>query len=216
MRKMLFALLFSALLSTAAIAQTTNRPQIVVETGAILNGSGMTAAGGVAQSGIYWDASHALLISEASYSTGGKTDDNDNTSSAGHTRGLIGDALAKKGPWLFGVGASWSKLYTPDYDKSTVHPRADVGRDFHSGYVDRVLMSYVQSGTDHYNGMQGFEARAYWFIGAHAFAKMMAGGYFGHSTVIPISQGGSAQSVASELASKVSTSQATLTFGWRF
>lgn len=203
-------------LLTTAFAQTTNRPQAVLEGGAILNGSGMTAAGGMVQAGPYWDAKHFLSISEAGYSTGGKTDDNANTSSKGHTRRLQSDLMLKSGNYFFGAGASWSKLYTPDYTKSSVHPRIDVGRDFSGGYVSRVLVSYVGAGTDKANAIQGFEARAYWFLGKHVFARVVAGGYFGHATVIPVSQGGSPQSVASELASKTVTSQAQFTLGWRF
>ncbi len=214
--KTIVRLLVVFALLTPAFSQETTRPQAVVEGGVILNGSGMTAAGGLVQAGPYWDAKHFLFISEAGYSTGGKVDDNSNTSSKGHTRRLQSDLLFKKGQYFFGVGTSWSKFYTPDYTKSSVHPRIDVGRDFTGGYVNRVLVSYVGAGTDTANAIQGFEARAYWFLGKHAFARVVAGGYFGHTTVIPVSQGGSPQSVASELASKTATSQAQFTLGCRF
>ena len=204
------ALLF---ISSFAVAQ---RPQPVLEAGGVLNGSGQSAAGGAVLAGVTLDTPHFFTLDEAGYTTGGKNNDNDNTSSAGHTRLLQGDVLAKSRRYFFGPGVAWNKLYTPDYAKSAVHPKVTIGRDFSGGYVSRVFVSYVFSGTDTANAIKGVEGRAFWYFGKHAFASMKIGGYWGHATVIPVSQGGSPASVASELHSLVISGNYLGTFGWRF
>ena len=201
------ALLF---ISSLAVAQ---RPQPVLEAGGVLNGSGMSPLGGAAFAGITLDTKHFVTIDEAGYTTGGKTNDNDNTSSSGHTRLLSGGAFLHEGKYLFGPSCEWDKLYTPDYHKSAVHPKATVGRDFNNS---RVFISYVFSGTDTANAIEGVEGRAFLAINRHAFLSTTIGGYWGHATVIPVSEGGSPASVASELATKIMTGKTTIVLGWRF
>lgn len=154
-------------------------PQPFVAGGLILNGAGMKPLGGNLVGGVQWDNPHLLVITEASYTTGGKTNDNDNTSSAGHTRHLDGDAYARFGTWGFGPGASWSKLYTPDYTKSAVHPRFGFVKDLPSV---RLTVNYVHPGTDWMNSVQGVDTAAWWGHG-HLFLKMQFGVYQYHSTL---------------------------------
>lgn len=207
------ALVLTLILTVTAFAQ---RPQPVVEAGGVLNGAGQTAVGAAGLAGVIWDTKHFFTLDEAGYETGGKNNDNDNTSSSGHTRVLTSQVLAKTGKYFYGVGVEWNKLYTPDYSRSAVHPKATVGRDFSGGYVSRVLVSYIDRGTDTTNGLQGVEGRAFWFLGQHAFLSLDIGGYWGHGTVIPVSEGGSPASVASELSSHVVTGKTLGVLGWRF
>ena len=104
-----------------------------------------------------------------------------------------------------------------------MHPRFTVGKNFENNdsaldrYVDRLLLSYVQAGTDKANGVQGFEGEAYWFFGTkHFMLRMLAGAYWAHGTVIPVSQGGSLQSVALEESQHITTGQFQAMLGWRF
>lgn len=180
--------------------------------GAILNGSGQDNVGGSLAAGIQLAAPHLWTYSEAGYETGGKTNDNVNTSSAGHARLLANETLAHFGPWYAGVGIDWSKFYTPAYSKSHIHPRATVGRDFSSGYVSRVLVSYVHPGTDWQNGVQGFEAQGWW-VGHHAFLRMTVGGYVCHTTLTDRTN--HAMTVR-QLSEHSMTSQFQALAGWRF
>lgn len=203
------------LLMVATFTQAQVHP--FVAGGVEFNGAGQTDVTGVAVAGVQFTPKHFYIDPEAQYINGGKTNDNDNTSSAGHTRYLKTNALVKIGKYYVGPGVSYAKLYTPDYIKSSVHPRFTVGRDFESGYVDRLLISYVNKGTDTANGMQGFDAQAYWFFGTkHVFLRMDLQSSFGHATVIPVSKGGSTQSVANELATRVISTQFQTVFGVRF
>jgi hypothetical protein len=210
--KTLSSIVVFLVLSLSAMAQV----QPFVAGGGVLNGGGYVANGGALVTGVHFSGEHFLVDPEGGYETGGKNDDNDNTSSSGHTRYLKGDALVRFGKYYVGSGASWSKLYTPDYTKGSVHPRFTVGRDFNK-YFDRVLVSYVQTGTDTSNGLQGIDAQAYWFFGSkHIFLRMDLNADFGHETVIPVSQGGSPQSVTAEKAQKIVSSSFQTVFGFRF
>src|SRR5271155_1942261 len=181
------------MLLVASFAQAQFHP--FVAGGVQFNGAGQTSVTSAAVGGIQFTPKYFYLDPEAQYITGGKTNDNDNTSSAGHTRYLKSNALVHIGKYYFGPGVSYAKLYTPDYTKGSVHPRFTVGRDFESSYVDRLLISYVNKGTDTANGMQGFDVQAYWFFGTkHIFLRADLQSSFGHATVIPVSKGGSAQS----------------------
>ena len=179
-------LLIFAFLSMPAFGQTTlyRSVQPFVAGGLELNGSGYTPAGAAGVSGIFLDSKYLLLDPEVGYYTGGKNDDNANTSAAGHTRYMKGDVLIKIGEWYVGPGCSWSKLYTPAYDKSSVHPRFAFGRQWpNDGY--RLTVEYVQRGTDKANGIHGFDVVGYKFFGRYAFLRMDLGGYWGHNTTPP-------------------------------
>lgn len=132
--------------------------------------------------GLFWSPQHFRLVAEGTYETGGKNNDAVNTSSVGHTRALRGDLLFKVKGLEVGAGASWSKLYTPAYTKTHVHPRATVA--FKGGdFVHLIEVSYVHPGTDWQNGVQGFEGRAWWYAGHHLFFRLMTGGYWCHVTL---------------------------------
>jgi len=158
-----------------------------------------------------FDSSHFLTIDEAGYETGGKSNDNANTSSRGHDRYLAGYAMVKVHGFAFGPGASWSKLYTPAYSKTKVHPK--FGVSFPGGaYVSRITVLYVHPGTDWMNGVSGFEGQGYWVKG-HFFLRMMAGGYWAHITVTDRSNKPLTQTQKSQ---HIATSQAQALIGWRF
>ena len=205
--------------ATVAMGQTLDRPQPYVLVGPAFLGSGYQPLGVNATAGVFFDSKRIMLDPEVSYTTGGKEQENPNSSTTkGHTRGAVSDMLFKTGNYYVGPGAEWSRLDTPYFAKSAVHPRFTVGRDFDSvdRYVDRVLVSYVQAGTDKANGVQGFETEAYWFFGKHAMLRALLGGYWAHGTVIPVADGGSTQSVALEESQHTSTGQFQMAFGWRF
>jgi hypothetical protein len=212
MKKLLMtvALLFGSLLATGQTIQP------FVAGGGQLNGAGYSTVGAVAAGGFIVDSKHLFLSPEVGYTTGGKADDADNTSSSGHTRYFNAFALAKVGRFGFGPGFAWSKLYTPDYDKSGWHPKAAFSYDFASDYISKLIVAYVGKGNDQTNGVQGIEAEAFWFIGKHVFVRADVQGDWGHETVIPVSQGGSLSSVASENAQKITTSQFQMVLGYRF
>ena len=184
--------------------------------GGSLLGGGMTATGAVGSGGLWINTHHLLLDPEVGYVTGGKANDADNTKSSGHTRYAQSDALFQVGRFYIGTGASWAKLYTPDYSKASWHPEVTAGTSFKSGYVNDVFVSYVLAGSDHANGMHGLSTQLYWYFGKHLFAREEIAGYWGHETVIPVSEGGSAQSVASEYAQHIVSSEFTALMGWRF
>jgi hypothetical protein len=216
MKRTLVTILLLVLASICWGSAFAQVAQPFVAGGLNLNGGGMVAVGGAAVGGIGLSLSHLYLDPEVGYVTGGKSNDNDNTSSAGHTRYAKADGLVKIRSWYVGTGCEWQKLYTPDYNKSSVHPRLTIGRDFHEGYVDRVFISYVQRGTDLSNGVNGLEAQGYWFFPHHLFLRMTLNVDIGHETIIPVSQGGSVQSVASELSQKITSSSFAAVMGWRF
>lgn len=201
-------LLLAIMLCVASLAQA-QRPQPWVAGGAILNGSGQDNIGWVADGGVQWDTAHFLTIEQAQYSTGGKTNDNDNTSSAGHDRSLQGDTYVRVKSWGFGPGVSWSKLYTPAYTKSSVHPRFGVDKEFQIG---RLTITYVHPGTDWINGVQGFEG-GLWLGKGHFFYRTVLGAYWFHSTVTDRSN---KQLTAAEKSVIGPTSQLTASMGFRF
>lgn len=204
---MLKTILAVLILTTACLSQS--RPSPFVGGGFALNGAGQSTFGGNLVGGVEWNTPHFLTIEEASYTTGGKTNDNDNTSSAGHTRHLMGDAYVRVGTWGFGPGASWSKLYTPAYTKSSVHPRLGVVKDFS---CVRVSVTYVHPGTDWMNSVQGFEAAGWWGHN-HLFFKMQLGGYWFHDTLTDRSNKPLTQS---EKAHVLTTAHGQMVLGWRF
>ena len=212
MRKAIFAV-FVLLIASCTFAQSVVHPYVAG--GFILNGAGQVPLGLSADGGVQIDAKHLFTYSEAGYETGGKSNDNDNTSSKGHTRLLSNQTLARFGNWYAGVGADYDKLYTPDYAKSSIHPKATVGREFHSGYISKLLVSYVNKGTDWQNGVTGVEAQAWW-NGKHVFFRMTVGAYRYHDTVIPVSEGGSSTSVARELATHHGNAVFQNLLGFRF
>jgi hypothetical protein len=171
---------FVLLIASYTFAQNVVHPYVAG--GAILNGSGMVPYGGDIEAGVQIDAPHLFSYTEAGYETGGKENDNDNTSTAGHTRLLENETLARIGNYYVGAGIDWSKLYTPDYTKSHVHPRLTVGREFYNGYISKVLVSYVHPGTDWQNGVQGAEVQGWW-TGKHVFLRMTLGAYRYYTTV---------------------------------
>ena len=187
------------------------RPQPFVAGGGVLNGSGYTADGGAAVGGLMWDTSRAFLTGEVGYETGGK--DSAGYAAKGHTRYLQGYTFLRVHNWFVGPGCSWSKLYAQGFDKAFVHPRFAVGREFHSGYLNRLLVGYVQKGTDTSNGVQGITAQAYWFFGKHAFLRMSLDGDWAHATVSP---NGSPQLVQGQLTHHITTSDFQGVIGWRF
>lgn len=192
-------------------------PRPFVAGGGILLGSGYVPAGVMAVGGVNFDAKNFHLNPEVAYETGGKDEDNANTSSSGHTRYAKSDVLFRVGKWFIGPGASWSKLYTPAYDKSSVHPRITAEKDFDGVYFDKMLFSYVQRGTDVQNGINGIETQAYWFFGQkHFFLRMDLGAYWGHATVVPVSAGNSPQTVSQELSEKLTSGTFQTVVGWRF
>src|SRR5271167_302005 len=111
MKNMLMLVLVA--MSGLAYGQVDGRPQPFIA-GGISNAStfGFAAVGGVTE-----QYKHFLTVDEAGYESGGKKNDNDNTSTAGHTRYLRGDAYVRFGNWFVGPGAAWSKTYTPAYSK---------------------------------------------------------------------------------------------------
>ena len=183
-----------------------------VAAGAVLNGSGQDNIGGSGVTGIIVDAPHLFSYSEAGYETGGKTNDNANVSHKGHDRFLANETLFRKGDWYAGAGIDWLKLYTPAYTKSHVHPRVTVGREFHGGYVNKVLISYVHPGTDWQNGVQGVEAQAWWTFN-HVFFRMTAGGYIDHDT---LTDRNNKPMTAAQLSRHSLTSKAQFLIGYRF
>ncbi len=211
MRSFIFAATM-LLISAFSLAQNIVHPYVAG--GFVLNGSGQDNIGGSIAGGVQIDAKHLFSYSEAGYDTGGKTNDNSNTSSVGHDRTLVNQSLVRIGDWYAGVGVDWLKFYTPAYNKSHIHPKATVGRELHNGYINKVLVSYVHPGTDWQNGVTGIEAQGWW-TGKHLFLRMLVGGYRHHDTVIPVSQGGSPSSVASELSHHGLTSQFQMMFGVR-
>lgn len=215
MKKLLAFVLFALLFTFTASAQTTMVQPFVAGGIEFLPG-GYVPYGGAVAGGVNFNLPHVLAVGEGGYQTGGKEDDDANTKTAGHTRNLRGDIFAHFGKWYAGPGCMWSKLYTPDYAKSAVHPRFGVGRDFNSGYVNRVIVYYVQAGTDKANNLQGVETQGYWFLGKYAFIRMDLGIYIFNATVIPESQGGSAQSVAYERSQHYSTGDFQTLVGIRF
>jgi hypothetical protein len=190
-------------------------PQLYVAGGLNINGGGYASFGATTVGGVFYDTRYFLFDPEAGYATGGKSNDADNTSSEGHTRSLKGDFLVKVHGWYVGPGYSWSKLYTPAYDKSATHPRITVARDF-PAYVNRVLITYMPAGSDKANGTQTINAQFYWFFGKHLFYRMDFGPYWAHDTVIPVSQGGSPSSVAYEKSHHVVSAAGQFALGWRF
>ncbi len=190
--------------------------QPFVAGGASLLGGGMTSVGAVGAGGVWFNTHRLLLDPEFGYITGGKANDAVNTSSAGHTRYASTDALLKFKRLYIGPGASWGKLYTPAYTKSSWHPTVTGGFNCSCGYFDDLFVSYVTAGSDHANGMKGLDTQVYWYGGKHLFLRADIGTYWGHETVIPIAEGGSAQSVASEYAQRITSSEFTTLMGWRF
>ncbi len=212
------AFLAVMLISVSTLCHTQDKASVAnafhpfIAGGPILNGSGYTPIGVTVDTGVIVDAPHFFSYSEAGYKTGGKANDNANTSSSGHTRLLANETLARFGDWYAGVGMDWVKLYTPAYNKSSVHPKATVGREFYSGYVNKVLFSYVAAGTDWANGVQGFEAQGWW-TGKHIFLRMTVGGYWYHLTLTDRTN---VSMTANQLATKGMTSQFQTVLGWRF
>jgi hypothetical protein len=190
----------------------TNPVHPFVAGGVILNGSGYTPVGATIDAGVIVDAPHLFSYSEAGYETGGKSSYNANISSGGHTRLLANETLARFGDWYAGMGVDWVKLYTPAYSKSNVHPKATMGHEFYSGYVNKVLISYVAPGTDWANGVQGFEAQGWW-TGKHIFLRMTVGGYWYHMTVTDRTN---VAMTADQRSNKSMTSQFQTVLGWRF
>ena len=190
----------------------TSPVHVFVAGGPILNGSGFASVGVTVNAGGIVDAPHFFSYSEAGYETSGRLNGSPDTNSAGHTRSLANQTLVRIGNWYTGVGVDWNKLYTPDHNRSNVHPKATVGREFDSGYVDKVLVSYVAPGTDWANGLQGFEAQGWW-TGKHIFLRMTLGAYRYHATVTDRTN---IQMRDYEWSNKSMTSQFQIVLGWRF
>jgi hypothetical protein len=189
----------------------TKPVHVFVAGGPILNGSGFASVGVTVDAGVIVDASHFFSYSEAGYERGGRLNDNADASSAGHTRLLANQTLARVGDWYAGVGVDWNKLYTLDHNWSSVHPKATVGREFYSGYVNKVLVSYVAPGTDWADGLQGFEAQGWW-TGKHIFLRMTLGSYRYHLTVTDRTN---IQMANYQRSNKSMTCQFQTVLGWR-
>jgi hypothetical protein len=210
--KILIPLLF-CLLTTLSFAQM---PSPFISGGVNLNGSGMSAAGGTGVAGIIWESSHFFIMPEAGYSTGGKNDDNTNTSSSGHTRYLEANTLIKTGKWYFGPGATWLKLYTPNYSKSAWNPQGTIGRDFNS-YISKIFVTYETAGTDKSNGMHGIETQLWWTFGRHFFLREKVGIWIGHATITCSDQSiNCIQLTAKERSERLSSGELQTIVGWRF
>lgn len=200
--------LLIVLVTLSACGSAQTRPTPFVALGA----NAFDVVGGSAVGGLDWQpASFLRTTDEAGYETGGKDNDNANTSSRGHDRYLRGEALVLFKGWGVGPGVSWSKLYTPAYSKTHVHPKllVQVPR---SPYWSRLEVAYVHPGTDWQNSVQGFEASSWW-MGKHAFLRLMVGGYWAHTTITapddPVL-------TAKQKAQHIPTSQAQIVMGWRF
>ena len=193
-----------ALLGGMALAQ---RPQPFLAGGV----SAFDVVGGATVGGVFYDSAHFTSVDEGGYETGGKSNDNDNTSSSGHTRYLRGEAEVKFKGWGFGPGIDWSKTYTPDYSKSHVHPRAYVVFP-RTEYWSRLTVAYVHPGTDWQNGVQGFQAQV-WLGSGHLFGRITAGGYWAHTTV---TEPTNAVLTAEQKSQHTATSDLQGLIGWRF
>lgn len=200
-------LLALTFLSLPAVAQ---RPEPYVAVSGVIRGSGYTPFALTSDAGILYDSQRFFTFSEATYTTGGKKNDNDNTTTAGHSRSLRGEYLVKFNHWEIGPGATWSKTYTPEYAKSAVHPKATAGRDF--GHVN-FFASYLFQGTDRLNGLTGFETQAWWKFGRHLFVRNIIDVYRFHAT---LTDTGNAALTKAESSNKSTSGAYEIQIGWRF
>jgi len=200
MKRTLLLLLFSSL----AWGQ---RPQPFVAGGFNLFDEVGTSAVG----GLWWSSPRFTSIDEAGYETGGKSNDLANKTHTGHDRYLRGEFEIKVKGFGFGPGISWSKSYTPAYNKTHVHPKVYAAFP-RTNYYSRLTFAYVHPGTDWQNGVQGFEGNVYWGE-HHLFLRVMGGGYWCHVTVTDRTN---KTLTASQKSSHQMASEMQTVVGWRF
>lgn len=168
-------------LCAGTAAQEIPRPAPYIALGGSLNGAGYARFSGIGSAGVEWEPRYLLLTAEATYATGGKSNDNDNTSSAGHSRQaeILAAARLTHG-WFAGPGVSWSKTYTPLYTKSATRPTCTIGKDM---LKSRYIVTYIDRGTDWQNGLRAIQVSARVYIRRHWFLDERFSGSWFHATI---------------------------------